>query len=780
MPTLRYNPAPNVDPTLQPTDSFQNIQATPGMFGANRGAELERFGSQLGAASNQLFAGAMARQEFLNQVAADDAYNQVQDFSNKLLYGDPNTPGDVGFYGAKGKDAMNMFPKVRQQLDDFVNQARKGMQNPQQQHLFENTSRRFRSILFAEMGRHYDRELDNYALNTAKASEKLGEFGMATAAASGNDTAFQDALGKTMTSAAAAAQLQGLGTEGIDLAKKQAGSKAVRVWADSVGLKDPIAALDFLERHKDMVAPGEYPAIVKEFQGKAVQYQAMVDNGLAPPLQSRGPNLVRGGAVDESVAQQLVDTFKQRGWSDAAITGTLNNVLTESSLNLNAKGEAGEEGLFQFHPKTHLPAFLGAYKGDRSPAAQANYVADVIEKTMPGFAQITDSDQATARFMREFERPRDQSDAALRGRISNTGVSKPLVSMQRATVPIANADTLVAPPRDEGELPDETFPGLSEKIQGFVKKYADNPLQMIASIKLARQQANQAYADAQHQLRIKQQAQKAQDQQIEQNLIGRMTADSPNYPTTDEVNRLVGQGKLTAESGRTMVGFIERQTKPDPLAHISARNQQELYGRIHADDTDPQKIYDKKPIRDAYIAGNLTWSARSELEADFDKLQGSREKDLAKAENDLLKTIEPKIWPELAMFGKEKANILAAAKPVAGQKTGPERLQAWKDAVNQKMRDYEKANKNPRDLFNPASPDWVGSEDFLKPYRGTLNMQLGDKTAPAAFDITTADLSALQRAVTAGTITRDQAIAEAVKRGLVRAPVPEAQAPLAR
>jgi soluble lytic murein transglycosylase-like protein len=890
LPTLRYNPAPSVDPTLAPSEGFENIQASPNAFGANRGAELSQFGAQLGAASNQLFSGASARQEFLNQVAADDAYNQVQDFSNKLLYGDPNTPGDVGFYGAKGKDAMNLFPQARQKLDDFVGQARKGMQNPQQQHLFENTSRRFRSILFAEMGRHYDRELDNYALNTAKAGEKLGEFNMSAAAASGNDSAFEDALAQTMTRAAAAEEIQGHGPEAVDLAKRQAGAKAVRIQADAIGLKDPVAALDFLERHKDMVAPGEYPAVVKEFQGKAVQYQAMVDNGLAPPMQHRGPNLVRGGAVSVPPQYQgwVTDAAKQFGVPEDLLTRTLH---AESGFDPNAVSPTGARGIAQFIQSTANERGVNRNDERSSIYGAASYLADLRQKTGSWEGALKDSlgsdpridpsynksgaiqsaialdqgrsatqtaapgnvevwgDSLGVGLQRALKVPGGQAQGGLppseilanikaqpedywRGKtvVLSSGSNQnqmPVVdetisylkdkganvvavgygpkfpeknaqlqeiaqrqgvqvvaaegvgasegvhpspqgyaSMAQKISSLPKQDTLVPPPRDEGELPDETFPGLTDKIQGFMKKYADNPLQAMASVKLARQQANQSYADAQHQIRMKQQVQKAQDEQTEQGLMGRMTTNSANYPTTDEVNKLVGQGKMTAEAGRTMVGFIERQTKPDPLAHISARNQQDLYARIHADDSDPNKIYDKKPIRDSYIAGNLTWTARGELEADFDKLQGSREKDLAKAESDLLKVVEPKMWPELAMFGREKAGLYAG-KPVPGQKTGPERVLDWKNAVTKKIDDYQKAGKNPRDLFNPANKaDYVGGEDFLKPYLGTLNMQLGDKTA--AFDLNTADLPSLQRAVAAGTITRDAAIAEAIKRGLVR------------
>ena len=134
-------------------------------------------------------------------------------------------------------------------------------------------------------------------------------------------------------------------------------------------------------------------------------YASGVVSDIANGGDGGGPTR-RGPVVQGDAGDKIAATLRARGWSDAAIEGALNNAITESSLNPEAKGAAGERGLFQFHPGSHITPFTQAYKGDWSPEAQANYMADVVEKSMPGYAQSSDGRSATARFLREFENRR--------------------------------------------------------------------------------------------------------------------------------------------------------------------------------------------------------------------------------------------------------------------------------------------------------------------------------------------------------------------------------------
>lgn len=186
----------------------------------------------------------------------------------------------------------------------------------------------------------------------------------------------------------------------------------------------PDEARDLIDQNADDLDPvvAERLRQSAETKGSGIRVSGAANRalGLAPALPPRTSGGMQvGGAIGERVAQ----TLRNRGWSEPAIVGALNNSLTESSWNPTATGEAGERGLFQFHPRTHLPAFRASYGGDFSPEAQANYVADAIEKDMPEYPQIGDPRTATARFLRGFERPKDQGEGQLAARLANTSAS---------------------------------------------------------------------------------------------------------------------------------------------------------------------------------------------------------------------------------------------------------------------------------------------------------------------------------------------------------------------
>jgi hypothetical protein len=137
--------------------------------------------------------------------------------------------------------------------------------------------------------------------------------------------------------------------------------------------------------------------------------------GNAPPVStSASENAARAATV-------LVNEF---GWTPAAAQGALNNMFGESSgVAWGNIGGGGENGLWQFHPKTHLPLFLAASGGDTSPEAQARYMGTYVNKTMPGYGQIDDPQQATGAFLRGFERPKNQSDSEVARRFAYNGQS---------------------------------------------------------------------------------------------------------------------------------------------------------------------------------------------------------------------------------------------------------------------------------------------------------------------------------------------------------------------
>ncbi len=145
MAAVKYDEGiPDVLPRETVPDDYQHIQATPSSFG-----------SAIATGEQKLGAGTLDVAKLFGHMAAQDAANQWETESNKLLYGDPDKPGDVGFYGLKGRDALEAMPRVRKQIDDLRGQLKGGLFTPDMQNRFDEQTFRLNSILLSQIGIYF-------------------------------------------------------------------------------------------------------------------------------------------------------------------------------------------------------------------------------------------------------------------------------------------------------------------------------------------------------------------------------------------------------------------------------------------------------------------------------------------------------------------------------------------------------------------------------------------------------------------------------------------------
>lgn len=130
-------------------------------------------------------------------------------------------------------------------------------------------------------------------------------------------------------------------------------------------------------------------------------------------------------ATTAARAQRAYQILRQLGLSEGAATGVVGNLIGESALNTAAVGDGGKaRGIAQWHPDRYAGMVNWAMRNGLNPNAmdtQVKYVA-VEAKTGVGgnvWGDLLKSDsavEASALFMRRFERPADQSDAAAKRR----------------------------------------------------------------------------------------------------------------------------------------------------------------------------------------------------------------------------------------------------------------------------------------------------------------------------------------------------------------------------
>jgi hypothetical protein len=152
-------------------DDYRRVQANPEQFGGliARGGEevatgLQREAQGLkekGQGQEALGRGTFDLSKTFGKVAANDAFNQINDQAQKILHGDPNKTGpngapSRGYLSLDGRAALQNRPIVEQQLDQLVSGARDNMTTLDQQLEFDTISRRFRAQWTAEIGAHAD------------------------------------------------------------------------------------------------------------------------------------------------------------------------------------------------------------------------------------------------------------------------------------------------------------------------------------------------------------------------------------------------------------------------------------------------------------------------------------------------------------------------------------------------------------------------------------------------------------------------------------------------
>jgi hypothetical protein len=153
----------------------------------------------------------------------------------------------------------------------------------------------------------------------------------------------------------------------------------------------------------------------------------------------------------------IYSKFKEAGFNDAQTKGAIANAIAESNLNPNAKNITDKEesyGLFQINRKAH-PEFSAGDLVD--PVKNIDAMIKIMKKdsnSYNAFKGLNDEKSATEYFMKKFEKPKDQSDAKVAGRIQNlnripgdilNSSSRALADASRSDTSASNINVMTAP-----------------------------------------------------------------------------------------------------------------------------------------------------------------------------------------------------------------------------------------------------------------------------------------------------------------------------------------------
>jgi hypothetical protein len=231
------------------------------------------------------------------------------------------------------------------------------------------------------------------------------------------------------------------------------------------------------------------------------------------------------------------------------------------------------------------------------------------------------------------------------------------------------------------------------------------------------QQAN-AVKDADHAaLRHAQESRRASDQ-AEEEIIADLTGDRPALTRAD----ISANQKLDDTAKARMLALADRTTVPDPdetASHAAARG---LLDRVRLRDGDPSRIAVPGDIYDAYIDGRLNRDDFNFVRKEFQARQASADAPLFAHKQAFLRSVAPSI---------------DQSDPLIGDIDRPGRAKMYllERDLDRKIGEYQKAGKDPLDLFDPSKPDYGGAPEKLARYGTTVREALEERAqqrAPAA------------------------------------------------
>jgi hypothetical protein len=281
------------------------------------------------------------------------------------LYGDPtktmtaadgSQQPDRGFYGLRGRAALDAAPHVLAQLENARQQLHDNLGTADSQLAFDRDTRRFQYYAGSEVSRHADQQADQWYGEVEKANKDVALANLNDAVAhnnqSGIDSANSDLIGAYVKSAQ---RLSGGDPTVVNAAVLDARRLAATTEITGRLKGDPAGAQRMLEASRSILSPQEYNALSQHLEGSgAADAVERAINGTPPPAgRAAGP------VSDPRGVMPLIRQAALKYGIDPEVAG----LVARSEGLAKFSGDGGSSGTaFQLHV---TPGGRGNHVGDQ-------------------------------------------------------------------------------------------------------------------------------------------------------------------------------------------------------------------------------------------------------------------------------------------------------------------------------------------------------------------------------------------------------------------------------
>jgi hypothetical protein len=155
------------------------------------------------------------------------------------------------------------------------------------------------------------------------------------------------------------------------------------------------------------------------------------------------------------------------------------------------------------------------------------------------------------------------------------------------------------------------------------------------------------------------------------------------------------QRGMDGRTGAALINMLDGDASHAGKAKTDPATEQALFNQIHRPYGDPSKLTSTLPIIEAHGKGKLSWEDYARLRKEFDESRTEEGSKLGESKASFLDGQKHKIDKSNPMLGKL-------------DQEGAEQFSSFKYFVNEQVENARKNNEDPKDLFNPDSPKYLG------------------------------------------------------------------------
>jgi hypothetical protein len=189
--------------------------------------------------------------------------------------------------------------------------------------------------------------------------------------------------------------------------------------------------------------------------------------------------------------------------------------------------------------------------------------------------------------------------------------------------------------------------------------------------------------------------------------VMKLNSGDPKQMAEVSARAIANDFTLTLKARERMISMVNRELKPETEAKVSNATASDLISRIRAPEGDPRRITDLDPVYKAYTDSKLSKSDLKFVREEFTSMRTPDGAELGGQQDEFIKGFKSSITHANSLLGKLDPS-------------GDQKLYEFTRNIQQKVTEYRKAGKDPRDLFDPAKPDYMGSPAALAPYQKSL------------------------------------------------------------